>query len=321
MRKSTIHVGLHKTATTFLQNSIFPKLGETCYLSRPYTQLNHAFNKLQYADDSRYDKQEFLVELSKLDRFGKHLLMSDEMFSGVPHFNYINRSVIAQRLQSIFPNASIVLFLRGQNDLILSLHNSWVKNIGGTRTIDSFLKFPSRSFEYEEYDPSKIKAGNFGGDTSAYYFHHDNFTLNLSNFFYYELVSLYKGLFKNVHVFLFEDFLRDPIEVTKKLELILGDCFMDIDNKQLKERLNTSITRVDLEARRFRNAIQELTSNRMLLKASEWWGRSNAVFFRKQSDKEYLKTRLDGFYVENNRKLIQNYPEIRLEDHPDKYQL
>lgn len=66
MQHVYIHVGLHKTGSTFLQNKVFPNLEETTYIGRPYTQQNMAFNKLQYADSSLYDKQKILEEINKL---------------------------------------------------------------------------------------------------------------------------------------------------------------------------------------------------------------------------------------------------------------
>ncbi len=57
MTKAFIHVGLPKTATTFLQEKIFPRLSNTTLISRPYTQQSKAFNQLQYADDCHYDSE------------------------------------------------------------------------------------------------------------------------------------------------------------------------------------------------------------------------------------------------------------------------
>ena len=62
-KKHYIHIGLHKTGTTFLQNRIFSLFTNLIFLTRPYTQQNNAFNKLQYADDSLYDGDEVQNEL------------------------------------------------------------------------------------------------------------------------------------------------------------------------------------------------------------------------------------------------------------------
>lgn len=320
MRNVCIHVGLHKTATTFLQSAVFPTLENTAYLSRPYTQLNHAFNKLQYADETRFNPQEIIQELSQFQN--QNIFISDEMLSGVPNFNYVNRSVIAHRLKKLFPNGKIILFLRGQEDMILSLHNTWIKNIGGTRSIDSFLFFPSKNYTFDEFKPRELSPGEFGGDVSAYYFCHDRLSLNLSNFLYYEIVKLYKDLFGEVFVFLFEDFREHPEQIIGQLEEILGDRFSDLKSGQLSDRVNTSLNQAALEGKRFRNALEDLTRNRYFLKLGELGGRlAHTLLPQKTSNREKVRERIANFYRDNNQKLIQFCPEIPLEKYPQKYQL
>jgi len=97
-----LHVGLHKTASTFFQECVWPQLKTYTQLTRPYTQHNHAFNQLQYADDSLYDKELVIKELDKIN--AQNLLISDASLTGKPViFSYINRSLIAKRLKEIFP--------------------------------------------------------------------------------------------------------------------------------------------------------------------------------------------------------------------------
>ncbi|MEL4895848.1 hypothetical protein [Crocosphaera sp. Alani8] len=339
MTQVYIHIGLHKTATTFLQTLVFPRLKGTIYLSRPYTQLNHAFNKLQYADDARYNEMEIRQELEKFQN-AERLFISDEMLSGIPNFNYINRSVIAKRISELFPDANIILFLRGQIDLINSLYNTWVKNQKGTRTIQDFVYFPTRDYSYRDFQKNELKAGSsFQRRIKTFYFHYDHFSLNLSNFFYYELVSFYKQLFKNVHVFLFEDFRQNPWQEISKLQEILanrreaphctvGQCggvsrddFVDINQQDIESSRNVSLGEVDLEGRRFRNGVSNFAQNKILLKIAELTGKLVARASSNPSNKDYLKQYIKEFYRENNQKLIQAYPEIALDKYPQNYQL
>jgi hypothetical protein len=46
MKEVYIHIGLHKTGTTFLQFNIFPKLSDVKYIS----MLNHWNNTSEYKD-------------------------------------------------------------------------------------------------------------------------------------------------------------------------------------------------------------------------------------------------------------------------------
>ena len=54
-----LHVGLHKTASTFFQTEIFPYFENTTCITRPYTQQSCGFNKLQFADHTVYNPEDF----------------------------------------------------------------------------------------------------------------------------------------------------------------------------------------------------------------------------------------------------------------------
>jgi len=144
--KVFIHIGLHKTASTYLQEVILSNTPDILYLTRPYAQCNKAFNKLQYADDSLYSHEEFLDEISKLPS-KKTLLLSDEAFSGFPNgLWYINRSIILTRLKRAFSNAIIILFIRGQKSLIKSHYNQYIKSGYGTLRLKHFIWKPQRNY-------------------------------------------------------------------------------------------------------------------------------------------------------------------------------
>ena len=128
-KKIFIHVGLHKTASTYLQERIFPLFQNLTLVSRPYTQQNEAFNKLQYASDPLFSSKQFSKELNLIQESdnNRKILISDENFSGLPYYNFINRGIIAKRLSSLIPDAEIILFLRGQESLVRSHYNQAIK--------------------------------------------------------------------------------------------------------------------------------------------------------------------------------------------------
>ena len=108
--KIFIHVGLPKTASTYLQNNIFPRLNNVAYIGRPYTQENYAFNTLQYADNSLYASSTTRKEIDNIENElakGNPILISDELFSGYAFYNFMNRGIIAERLSEIIPHAEI----------------------------------------------------------------------------------------------------------------------------------------------------------------------------------------------------------------------
>jgi hypothetical protein len=208
--------------------------------------------------------------------------------------------------------------------MIRALHNTWIRNVGGTDKLSSFVRFPDSNYRYEQFKTldKNAKLSNFQENLNAYYFEHDFLNLNLSNFFYYELVHLYKQLFQDVQVFLFEDFKANPSLAIARLENILGDRFEGIDKDNLPKPINLSLSPSALEGKRFRNVGNKLTNNRFVLKAFETCG--EIIHSLRHTDDEhhqFIRDRIQGFYAENNRKLIQAYPEIRLDKYADKYQL
>ena len=88
MNKVFIHVGLHKTGTTYLQDAIWPQAKNYSFISRPYTQHNYAFNQMQYSDDTLYDKKIVENEISKFN--SNHLLITKHLFLDRLHLVYKN---------------------------------------------------------------------------------------------------------------------------------------------------------------------------------------------------------------------------------------
>ena len=124
-----IHVGLHKTASTWLQDEVFNKLQEFFLVSRPYTTLSTGWNKLLLANNGIFREADLESELKEIlvSNGVKKLLLSDENFSGMPNMGFINQTQVASRLSALFPRGEIILFLRGQLSLLRSLHNQAIK--------------------------------------------------------------------------------------------------------------------------------------------------------------------------------------------------
>ncbi len=214
-QKVFIHVGLPKTASTLLQEIVFPALKPVTYVSRPYTQENHALNKLQYGDDSFYAAGELRDEINNIIELepGNKVLISDELLSGAPFYNFINRGLIAKRLATILPDAEVILFLRGQKDIIRSLYNQYVKIGWFTDELNSrFISSPGQGFELSDF----VK-GKRDWNIHNRFINHQSF-MNQCHFLFYELVKLYDDNFSKVHLFLYEDLLTRPETVLSRLE-------------------------------------------------------------------------------------------------------
>jgi len=219
MGKVFIHVGLQKTGSTYLQTRFFPQLAGILYIGRPYTQVNEAFNRLQFGDDVLYREDELRAEMGAIrERAGeKPILISDELFAGYAPYGFCNRGLIASRLSAICPGAEILLFLRGQEDEIVSLHNQYVKSGLFDGPLDArFLSAPGTGFPLEKW-----LEGHRGWDKTARYF--DNRALlSVEHFRYRPYISFLRQKFARVHVFLYESLRAESRETLTALSGRLG---------------------------------------------------------------------------------------------------
>ncbi len=312
MKKCVIHVGLHKTATTFLQKEIWPNFNNYTYISRPYTQHNHAFNKLQYADDSLYSKNELLAELTKIK--ADNILLSDECLSGKPlFFSYINRSLIAQRLKDVFPDATIVIFLRDQKEILRSHYSEYIKMPYGTKKLEELFWKSKGSFSYEE----QLK-NTQSDDLKSLYYNTNDFFIHLDCFLYTNLLDLYSSLFEHVEVFLFEEFLHHKQAVLARLENILGEGIR-LENVRSNNKTNVSLSTMEMEVRRLRNKAKQTSHNPLFIKLFSKLSQSFFPVRAEASVKKIIDTIVGDHYVSDNQKLKKKYTKLNFSAYPDHY--
>lgn len=320
MDKVIIHIGLHKTGSTFLQREIFPNYDNLTYLSRPFTQYNYPFNKIQYADDSLYNEEEVINVLKNFNQ--NKVLISDENMSGkIMGYSYINRTMIAKRWASLLKDkdVDIILFLRGQRDMLGSIYNQWVKShLRGDRSISDFIWLPKMNFTFE--DLQKYGNGDESMTTDYLYFNTNKYFVHIDSFKYYELIKLYKSFFEKVHVFLYEDLKLNPHLVLDKLDEIIQAPRRETQQTH-KNLVNSSLPFEKLYAKTVLNKYINLTSkipytHRVL---------KTALLFKKNASKQFREnhnTFLDTaarYYIENNKKLINEFPEIGIQNYPNAY--
>lgn len=324
MRDKTvfIHIGLPKTASTLLQEIVFPELDEVTYVSRPYTQENHAFNKLQYADDSLYTAEELDEELNAIFNLepSKKVLISDELFSGAPFYNFLNRSLIAKRLAAIVPSAQIILFLRGQKDIIRSLYNQYVKIGWFSEGLNgSFISSPGKGFELSDF----VK-GRRHWNIHNRFINHRSF-MNQYHFLFYELVNLYDENFSNVHVFLYEDFLAQPKVVLSRLEGLFETKFPERVLETIKTTsLNPKLSEDQLMAQLMRNRLKLVhhggaykAARKALIRLLSFTMKDYGVLER--GEKYLAKVVSPELLGQNNAKLLKKYPDLGISRYPESY--
>jgi len=101
--KIIIHIGLHKTGTTFLQQEVFPKIPNINYQTK--------------------------VDLTTKVEEGKINLFSDENLDGGSYrlFNTVEqRYNIMENLHKLYPNAKIILCIRDKDSWLKSAYKQYI---------------------------------------------------------------------------------------------------------------------------------------------------------------------------------------------------
>ncbi len=128
--KVFIHIGLHKTGTTFLQKQVFP-----------------------YIEDIHYVEKEESIRFDMNLNEKKVNLISNEDLSGNPWLkNVHDRFRIADRLKRVFPKAKIIVGTRNKSSWVKSLYKNYVRK-GGIYDFKTFKNdiFEEDYLEFDEY--------------------------------------------------------------------------------------------------------------------------------------------------------------------------
>lgn len=184
MTPPLIHVGYHKTGTTWLQRQLFPRedLGYCPVgISVAETDFVHV-NDLDF-DAARY-RREAAPPLAAATAAGLIPVISHERLSGNPHSGGYDSVRLAERLRAVFPDARILIVFREQRAMILSSYAQYVR-VGGGCTLDGYL-FPANATRQPMF--------------------------SFDHFCYHRLIECYRRLFgvDRVLALPFEQLRRDP---------------------------------------------------------------------------------------------------------------
>ncbi len=313
MRSEIIHIGMPRTGTSFLQQKVFPHLPGVDFYGLDTAYYSQPFNRMQYADDTLYDPTEFKNAVDELA--GDKILLSNEWLSGQSvYFNYVNRSLIARRMHEAMPYATIIVFLRGQAEVLKSLYSialhGWEQ-----RTLDDFV-WDGPNFSQREHITTDGAAPAYF-NTSGGYEH-------LDGYLYKPLLDLYKKLFPKVEVLLYEDLLNAPEKIADRLEAIF-EMPLPADVRATftkREKVHQGVGATQAEKLRklnqgYHHAQLNKTRQRIfnykkrnILKASS----DTPLTFSSQ-----MLQRLSEYYRTPNNQLSESYPELELDRYADQY--
>lgn len=291
--KTIIHIGMPRTASTFLQKEFFPKAAGYTFYGVETTHYSVAFQQMLYQDDSLFDEAEFEKTAARIR--SRNAILSNELFVGQSvYLNATNRSRTARRLHQFFPDAEIVLLLRNQVNLLQSLYAIGVYS-GYTCTPEEFIRFTD----------SKSSAENPLYSTFAQ-------AENTESYKYSALIELYQTLFTKVHVLLFEDFKSSPVAFAERLCEKLNLEKLAISKPE--RAVNKSLSARQIKLTRTLNLFEPLINR-------GWFGRllfgvkSRFIEHRMGGKKSFafspeLTEKLKNAYREDNRKLAEAMPEF-----------
>lgn len=160
MTNLLVHIGFHKTGTTWLQKHIFSstELGfEHCHAKR--TTPNLIVQPHDYDFDSKACRAHFEPLFEGAKASGLQPVVSHERLSGEIHLGGRDSKTIADRLVSIFPEAHVLIVIREQRSMIRSIFGQFIKGSGAT-TLADYLEPPvsrETAFKYAHYSPDHFR--------------------------------------------------------------------------------------------------------------------------------------------------------------------
>jgi len=162
MPRHLVHIGYHKSATTWFQKVYYPTVFNARYVDRDL--VKRAFLDASAFHWDANDAKRVL----KVDE-GQRIVVCEEGLSGYLHngglFGCLSKDM-AYRLRAVFPDPDIVIFIRRQTDMIAASYAQYIRG-GGTFSVKRYLwpqryltgaesryyKIPRFSFDHFEYLP------------------------------------------------------------------------------------------------------------------------------------------------------------------------
>lgn len=133
-----IHLGPHKTGTSWLQKHFFPHLGGVVF-SGDFRKTHAAFLIPDFgAFTVERVREIFLPDIQRARREGKALILSDEALGGRPFHQKFFRGMAASRIRKAFPEAKILMTTREQDAVVLSMYGEYLR-YGYSSTLAGFL--------------------------------------------------------------------------------------------------------------------------------------------------------------------------------------
>lgn len=250
MSRPIVHIGYHKTATTWFQKSFYPHVRNFAYVDR--LKVKRAFLRdTPFAFDP--ERARAVLELPA----DEPPILCEEELSGYLHNGGLGGHLsaeVARRIKAVLPDARIVIFVRSQPSMIAATYQQYIRG-GGTRSVGRYL-FAERHLRGAAAEPYKIPRFSF------------------AHFDYDRLVAHYDGIFgrEDVLVVPYEEFSRRPEATIATMAERLG---MDVElGGKADKAVNRSYGAALIPLARAMNLFTARTvlDKRVLLDVPGWYG-------------------------------------------------
>lgn len=283
-----IHIGYHKTATTWLQERYFAHHPEVLMVGDMTLIWEHVAGPHALDFDATAARRFFEPQLEEAARQGKVPVVSSERLSGNPHSGGYDSKEIANRLFQVFPEGRVLVVVRNQVAMIESMYKQYVR-MGGVSPLPEYL------------DPPR--------DRKLPLF-------SLDHLRYHRLVAWYGSLFglERVKVLPYEWFAGDASAFLREVARFAGidesfECSVD-------ERVYPGLADLSVALRRRVNRWRGGSSfnpvrigypglTGRLLNLADRIGASSLGRLRAGRYRNYVEARVGDYYVESNRELAR----------------
>lgn len=232
-----IHIGYHKTATTWFQNNVFNEHPQIEYLGKAYPdhpsfKMSELKEKIISDPDTTFSVEESREQLLEIMRDhplnGRSIYgMSYEGLSAGENWFGGRTFYVGERLREVFEefDVKILIGIREQKSMVESMYSEYVK-LGGSEALERLLFSP-----FTEADDL------------------------LEKLRYAPVINHYRELFgaDSVKTYLFERFKEKKETVLSELCGFLGIAEPDLANRTASKKSNPRLSRFGLNAMRLAN--------------------------------------------------------------------
>jgi len=141
-----VHIGLHKTATRYLQRGVFAQLDPAHFLVNPEPLARLLRQAVRHHDPDRANAARQAAEQARREAGGRTLLLSDPSISGDMYSSHQDYSTNLALIEELFPEAHIIYFVRRHTDWLQSAYRQSLKK-GRAQSLEHFLNFTDGQFE------------------------------------------------------------------------------------------------------------------------------------------------------------------------------